>query len=343
MTDVTVIIPYIPEHDYIVSTAIASVERQTVDTDYVAMEDVDHRGAGWTRNRLLTGITTDYVLFLDADDVLLPDAVEVMRQVIEPGHYVYCDWYTVGKHNRAPENPWCKDGTWHCITSLCYTDDVLRVGGFDEHLEALEDTDFWLKLNQDGICGIHVPRPLFHYTNKGSRSQQAKRVGRDKEIKRLLAQRYGGKLVGCCGQAMALDLSPQGVKQDGDVLGMALWSGNHVKRGLTTGRRYPRMSYPKVCWISPFDAQKDPRSWRLVQTGQEEVNKAQYVGVGGFAQAMIEAGVITPPPPPPKLGDMPPNYELLNGHVNKAIFQPETGEIAPDWETLVRLGAQRYE
>jgi len=343
MTDVTVIIPYTPAHDWCVPNAIASAERQTVVTDVLAMEDTDHRGAGWTRNRLLTRVETDYVLFLDADDVLEPDAVAKCRQVITPGHYVYTDWYIAGKRQHAPQRPWCQDGTWHCITSLCHMDDVTRVGGFDEHLEALEDTDFWLKMNVDGICGIHVPYPLFHYGANGQRSRQAKRTGRDKQIKQLLIKRYGGVSVACCGQNAVADTTPQGIKQQGDVLGMALWSGNHVKRGLATGRRYPRMSYPKVCWMSPFDIKKDARSWRLVKTGQEDLNKAQYIGVGGFADAMIEAGVITPPPKPPELGNMPPTYKLLNPQVSETVYQPVLSDRQPDWSALVELGARRYE
>jgi hypothetical protein len=187
---------------------------------------------------------------------------------------VYSDWYVDGTLQHAPEHPWCQSGTWHCITSLCYTDDVLRVGGFDERLPALEDTDFWLKMNVDGICGIHLPRPLFHYTGNGVRSQSVRQDGREQKIKRVLMQRYGGLKMGCCGQA-TLDLTaPQGVKQDGDVLAVALWGGNHNKRGRATGRRYPRMSAPRVAWVSPFDIRAqtrdkegNPLEWRAIEIG----------------------------------------------------------------------------
>lgn len=343
MTDVTVVIPYTPAHVVEVANAIASVERQTYDAAILTLEDTDYRGAGWARNRLITRVQTEHVVFLDADDWLEPEAVEMLRRAIAPGHYVFPDWYINGKHQHAPDQPWCQDGTWHCVTALCHMDDVTRVGGFDEKLDALEDTDFWLKMNIDGICGIHVSLPLFHYSGNGRRSRTAKNSGRDKIIKQQLIKRYGGIPVGCCGQNAVVDTTPQGTKQQGDVLGMARWAGNHVKRGLATGRRYPRMSKPKVCWISPFDIKKDPRSWRLVQTGQEDVNKAQYVGVGGFADAMIEAGVITPPPAPPELGNMPPTYKLLNETISQMTYAPALSEIKPDYAKLVELGMRRYE
>ena len=342
MTDVTVVIPYAPYHDTLVSNAIASVERQTYECEIVAMEDLDKRGPGWVRNRLLTGIDTDLILFLDADDTLEPEAVEMMRRAIAPGHYVYSDWYVDGQPQRAPDKAWCHDGTWHCITALCYTDDILRVGGFDERLPAMEDTDFWLKMNIDGICGIRIPKPLFHYSGHGIRSQPAHKNGQATQLKHLLLQRYGGQTMGCCGQA-EIDLTkPQGVKQAGDVLAMALWSGNHNKRGRATGRRYPRRSYPKVAWLSPHDIKADERNWRFVENGKEEVNEAQFVGVGGFAEAMIAAGVITPPPAPPEPGELPSNYKLLNEAIAKQVFTPALGEIAPDWDKLVTLGAKLY-
>lgn len=344
MTDVTVLIPYTPAHDACVSNAIKSVERQTYPSDFIALEDTNRQGAGWARNRLLTGIATDYVLFLDADDWLEPEAVEIMRAAITPGRYVYSDWFVDKQPQAAPDRAWCQGGTWHCITSLCSTDDVLRVGGFDERLDALEDTDFWLKLNADGICGVHIPIPLFHYSGQGQRSLQARRNGRETQIKRLLVQRYGGVPVACCGQDRVIDMSPQGQKEAGDVLAMALWSGNHVKRGLATGRRYPRMSQPKVAWVSPFDVQKDPRSWKIVtQQVVADIDEKQYQGAGGFAEALIEAGMLTPPPKPPALGAMPPTYKLLNPQVNEMVYQPPQGTIAPDWDTLVRLGAALYE
>lgn len=346
MTDVTVLIPYAPEHDTLVSQAIASVEMQTLPTEFVAMEDTDRHGPGWVRNRLLTGITTEYVLFLDADDWLEQNAIELMRGAIQPGRYVYSDWYVNGVHQQAPDQPWCQAGTWHCITCLCATDDVLRVGGFDERLPVMEDTDFWLKMNIDGVCGRRVTKPLFHYSGEGIRSMPYHQNGKENEIKQVLMQRYGGLPVGCCGQAPVLDTRPQGKKQAGDVLAMALWGGNHVERGRATGRRYPRMSYPKVAWVSPHDIKKSPRLWRRVEVGKEEVNEKQYVGVEGYAEAMIAAGIITPAPKMPEptpVENMPVDYKLLNVDVTTRVFNPPLQTIAPDWDILVKLGAALYE
>lgn len=350
MTDVTVLIPYTPAHDALVTRAIASVEAQTVDTDFIALEDTDLRGAGWTRNRLLTSVTTDYILFLDADDWLEPHAVETMREAIQPGKYVYSDWYIKGQRQAAPQRVWCKPGTWHCITSLCYTDDVLRIGGFDETLPALEDTDFWLKMLLDGVCGVRVAQALFHYSGAGQRSQTARLNGQEQQIKDVLRQRYGGKPVGCCGQAPAFDSTPQGVKQDGDVIAIAMWRGNHPKRGLATGRRYPRMSYPKPAWVAPadikaqpFDPAGRPMHWQIVT--RENVDKVapnHFVGVEGFAEALVEAKIITPPPAPPESPALPEDYKLLNEPVMQEPFTPALYPIAPDYAKLVTLGAALY-
>jgi hypothetical protein len=350
MSDVTVLIPYAPEHAALMKRATHSAQLQSYPCDVRVMEDTDHRGAGWTRNRLLTQVTTEYVFFLDADDWLEPNCMQRCHSAMPASGYVYTDWYVDNAIRPAPDKVWCKPDTWHLISCLCRTDDVLRVGGFDEHLDALEDTDFWLKMNVDGVCGQRVAAPLVHYSGAGLRSQQARASGRERHIKRLLMQRYGGLPVGCCGQAEINQSLPEGEKQPGDVLAMALWSGNHVKRGLRTGRRYPRMSYPRTTWMAQEDVKADSRNWRLVpntpiQSNGQPKAAAEYQNVEGFAQAAIDAGMLKPPPEMPvweETTDLPSNYKLLNGDKLPEFEVPQS-EIAPDWVRLVELGAARYE
>jgi hypothetical protein len=346
MTDVTVLIPYAPEHRGLAKRAWRSVLAQTYPCIIETLEDTDHRGAGWTRNRLLTRVNTEYVFFLDADDWIEPECIQRCHSAIPDFGYVYTDWYINNEHRAAPDVVWCKPETWHLISCLCRTDDVMRVGGFDENLDALEDTDFWLKMNVDTVCGQRVPTPLVHYSGAGLRSQQARRSGREQHIKRLLMQRYGGLPMGCCGQADIVQKTPEGEKQPGDILVQALWSGNHVKRGLATGRRYPRMSFPRTTWIAQADARADARNWKIVETAPIQPNgqpKTKRNGVGGFAEAVIEAGMVNPPEMPDyeETPDLPAHYKLLNGGKMPAFNVPQE-EIAPDWARLVELGAARY-
>ena len=154
--------------------------------------------------------------------------------------------------------------------------------------------------------------------------------------------------MGCCGQVDVAPKVPEGQKQPGDILVQALWSGNHVKRGLATGRRYPRMSYPRTAWIAQADAQADARNWKIVKTAPIQPNgqpKTKWNGVEGFAKAVIDAGMVNPPAPVmpewEETENLPANYKLLNGDKIPAFDVPQE-DIAPDWARLVELGAQRY-
>jgi glycosyltransferase involved in cell wall biosynthesis len=72
--NVTVIIPTIPPRRQMLRRAVHSVMSQTVMPGRISIEiDSQHEGSAATRNRALGSLTTDWVAFLDDDDVFLPD------------------------------------------------------------------------------------------------------------------------------------------------------------------------------------------------------------------------------------------------------------------------------
>lgn len=292
MTDVSVIIPVAPYHDELLERAIASCKIQTVPCKVLYMKDTELEGAGIIRNRLINTVDTKYIVFLDADDWLQPDFIEECLRVIRPGRYVYTDWFQDQEHIQAPNRAWC-NGTWHVITTMCHTEDVKSVNGFNEGLPALEDTDFWLKLTTRQICGIRIPKPLSHYGKEGRRAHSVHKDGSVNQIKQWILAQYEG-MMGCCGQSEDVDvIKPVGEKQPGDVLAMALWRGNRYERGRVTGRRYDRISYPKRTWVAPADIQARPDLWHRVQetvvTEELDINP---VGLLGFADFMQTEGML---------------------------------------------------
>lgn len=99
---VTVCIPTIPPRRDMLLRAQLSVSLQTHPADAISIaQDVDHRGAGVTRQRALDAARTEWVAFLDDDDVFMSHHLDtlVMAARDTGADYVY-SYYMV----RTPDN-----------------------------------------------------------------------------------------------------------------------------------------------------------------------------------------------------------------------------------------------
>jgi len=268
MPDLTICIPVAPYHTEHALNAVASVKAQTVDCAVLVYQDDEKRGAGYSRNRLLEAVNTEFVAFLDADDTIEPQFAEMAFQVLALAsgrRYVYTNWYE-GSAVRVAPSPcevWTQK-TYHLVTTVMRTSDVRHIGGYDEHMPGAEDTDFGIRLKLSGVCGIHLNMPLLHYRPGGQRSVELRASGQETAMLAYMSQRYGEYTMGCCGDNTPVDNSPQGEKFDGDVLAQAQWNGNDRKRGLSTGRLYARASFPKVLYVDPLDVAAAPHMWKKV-------------------------------------------------------------------------------
>jgi glycosyltransferase involved in cell wall biosynthesis len=136
-----------------------------VDDPRVRLISIPNSGAGAARNRGLAACQAPLVIFLDADDLLLPDALErmVTTMVASPDH-VAC----FGHHIKIDEDgaalgsttlPFrplpAKDTLRHLLCkniivnggALCVrTEAARRVGGYDSRLRFAEDLEFWCRL-----------------------------------------------------------------------------------------------------------------------------------------------------------------------------------------------------
>lgn len=78
-TNVTVVIPTLPERVEQLARAVDSVNRQTCPPAAVIVETDRHRrGAAATRNAALARVRTEWVAFLDDDDLFHPDHLETL-------------------------------------------------------------------------------------------------------------------------------------------------------------------------------------------------------------------------------------------------------------------------
>lgn len=316
MPQLTIVIPVAPYHADRVAQAIDSVHAQTAPCELIVIEDTEGHGAGWARNRGLAQVQTDCVAFLDADDTLDPrfaqTCLDVLDRYARSGlpipRYIYTDW--LGEHSTAHKAPepcdaWM-DGTFHLVTTVLPTERVRLIGGFDEVMTGVEDTDFYVRLRLSGVCGIHVNAPLVHYRDGGQRSVIARANGSEAAAKLYMTQRYGGlSFMGCCGDSAPGPTGPDNEPTEGDILVQAAWSGNRRETGRATGRVYPRTSFPKLLYVAEVDAAASPMLWRRVNTPMTASNgvilQPQYAPVGDWqsvANALFGGGQPAAPSAP---------------------------------------------
>lgn len=131
----------------------------------------ENRGLSAARNRGISESSAEYLLPLDADDVLEPACLERTLAYLEESPrlgFVYT-WVTVfGEENyvwRCP--PFEPDGLLRrnrLVASNLFRRQVWEdVGGYDEGFGGYEDWDFWISAWEAGWAGACVPEALQRY------------------------------------------------------------------------------------------------------------------------------------------------------------------------------------
>ena len=300
MGEVSVVIPVGPAHVNIVQRAIASVEDQTESAEAIVIYDKNGRGPGWARNQGVSLVKTEYVVFLDADDELMPDFVERTLKAVEKNHYVYTGWYEPNEDGIAtikdapdPCEVWRFNQSFHLVTALVPAEWTRRIEFDETMIKGGEDRAFWYELTRAGCCPKRINKPLvaYHYTGDDSRSHQLFFDRREREkLYNDLFTKYGGLEMACssCGGTKAKAQTSQlGViavrdgnhtrpnefvfdRGDGfvemkiDTLVECLRPGRRTIMGRSTGYTYPRCGKGDRLWIDFRDAQSMPNAFKIV-------------------------------------------------------------------------------
>lgn len=169
----TVITPTIPGREQLLAECHASVE--PFGLPHLIEIDADREGPAAVRNRLVEQVTTEWVLFLDDDDLLYPNYLGTVLPYLPAADVVYTAWDLTGAEDPQPE-AWfdpivLRHHNTIPVTACVRTQMFRSVGGFPEG-EELEDYALWLRLLDAGARFANIPVIAWHYRRQpGSRTE----------------------------------------------------------------------------------------------------------------------------------------------------------------------------
>lgn len=157
---------------------IEALARLEGDPDVTVLRQPANAGPSAARNRALAELDTSYVLPVDADDQLLPDALERMLAQIEAAPenvgFIYPHAQHIGNRSDFVQLPaynlWLLMEENYCPAPALFDRRLFEAGGVEYPEEIVvghEDWDLILQLAERGIYGLHADGPTFLYRRQG--------------------------------------------------------------------------------------------------------------------------------------------------------------------------------
>lgn len=203
---VSIVIPYFNAAKYIDDTIASVREQSCTDWEIVIVNDgstdlasvraldkwkenssikiyhTDNTGPSSARNFAITHSRGQYILPLDADNMLYPDALEKLLEAIaqHKTDAAYGDFTFFGaKQGLKPQQP--LELKIHCVYSQADTCALISKHVFDNGLHydeylnklGLEDWEFWIHFLKTNYTATYIPTPIFKMrVNEESRTYQ---------------------------------------------------------------------------------------------------------------------------------------------------------------------------
>lgn len=173
---ITVVTPTVSSREALLEECHRSVE--ALGLPHLIEIDVDGAGPAAVRNRLVEQVRTEWVVFLDDDDLLYPNYVDAVRPHLAESDVVYTAWRLTGATDPHPlprfDPVWLRQHNTIPVTACVRTEAFRAVGGFPTDAE-LEDHALWLNLLDAGHRFTYTPVIAWHYRRfPGSRTEQQK-------------------------------------------------------------------------------------------------------------------------------------------------------------------------
>lgn len=171
--DLTAITPTIPSRAGLLAECRAAVAALGI--PHLIGPDLAAEGPAIVRNRLLAEGCTPWVLFVDDDDLLLPNYLDVVLPHLDDADVVYTAWELVGAEEPAPLPRFDANMlAWRNfipVTACVRTALLRQVGGFPTG-ERNEDWALWRRLLAAHARFTYVPEVAWIYRRQyGGRNE----------------------------------------------------------------------------------------------------------------------------------------------------------------------------
>jgi glycosyltransferase involved in cell wall biosynthesis len=181
---------------------IEALERWDADPEVTILRQPANLGPSAARNRALELFDTSYALWLDADDQLLPGALDSMVAKLEAAPeqvgFIYPHAQHIGNRTDYVEMPaynlWLLMQEGYCPSPALFDRRVFDHTGVsypEDLVVGHEDWDLILQLAERGIRGLHADGPTFLYRKQGFSRISAGEFG-PHDFHRALEDRHPG-------------------------------------------------------------------------------------------------------------------------------------------------------
>lgn len=144
----------------------------------------ENQGPSNARNNGIKNSIGQYILPLDADDMIIPEYIDTCVKILNKNKKispVYCDTIHIGEMQGIEKRPeWSmeqlKNGPFIVNCSMFHREAFDICNGFDETLMGWEDYDFWIRMGLNGYVGKRIQKPMFvyfHHESTGTVSTEA--------------------------------------------------------------------------------------------------------------------------------------------------------------------------
>lgn len=160
---VAVITPSKENRTQLLEECRASVRMQTCPAALHAVEiDYEGKGPAYVRNHLVQNLPDEYdwIAFLDDDDIMLPEHLEILMGAASNADVVY-SLCQIACNTRPFDHEELKQANYIPVTALVRRSMFSKVGGFSNGL--LEDWVLWKKIADAGGRFVYVPRLTWIY------------------------------------------------------------------------------------------------------------------------------------------------------------------------------------